>query len=232
MEEILREGFTRLGLALPPDTERRFLLYSRLLTERNRVHNLTAITDEADIARLHFLDCAAVLPFIPNREAEVVDVGAGAGFPGLVLKLLEPRLRMTLLDSQKKRVDFLREACSQLGLTDVACLHARAEEAAPLRGSFDIAVSRAVARLNVLCELCLPLVRPGGLFLAMKGPDCLGEVREAGRAIEALGGLPGEIERYAIPGTDIIHSVVRVRKHAPTPSMYPRRFAKIQKQPL
>jgi 16S rRNA (guanine527-N7)-methyltransferase len=101
MEEILREGFTRLGLALPPDTERRFLLYSRLLTERNRVHNLTAITDEADIARLHFLDCAAVLPFIPNREAEVVDVGAGAGFPGLVLKLLEPRLRMTLLDSQR-----------------------------------------------------------------------------------------------------------------------------------
>jgi 16S rRNA (guanine527-N7)-methyltransferase len=232
LDEILRGGFAAWGLTLHPEALARFSMYYRFLTERNQVMNLTAITGEEETARQHFLDCAALLRFASFRGASVVDVGSGAGFPGLVLKMAEPTLSLTLIDSQKKRVDFLRETCELLGLKDVVCVHARAEEAIDCRESFEIAVSRAVARLNVLCELCLPLVRPGGLFLAMKGPDSKDEEEEARGAMHTLGGVSGGIFPYTVPGTAIAHSVVSVRKTGRTPERYPRRFARIQKQPL
>jgi 16S rRNA (guanine527-N7)-methyltransferase len=232
LEKILREGFTQYGLALPPEAAARFSMYFRLLEESNQVMNLTAITGEENVARLHFLDCAALLRYAPFAGARVVDVGTGAGFPGLVLRIAEPSLSLTLLDSQQKKVDFLYKTCHALGFSDVHCVHVRAEESPQYREGYDIAVARAVARLHVLCELCLPMVRVGGLFLAMKGPDCSEEMEEAGSALRLLGGKFLEPQLYTIPGTDIVHSVVPVEKTAPTPAKYPRRFAKIQKQPL
>ena len=167
MEAILREGLE--ALSLPTEGIPALLRYWELLAEKNKVMNLTAITDPAEAARLHFLDSAALLALADLRGKRVVDVGTGAGFPGLPLKILEPSIQLTLLDAQRKRVDFLREVCEDLGLEDVECVHGRAEEfAQQRRESFDFAVSRAVAALPVLTELCLPLVKPGGQFLAMK----------------------------------------------------------------
>ena len=153
-------------------------------------------------------------------------------FPGLVLAILEPEVQVTLLDSQQKRVAFQREVCQTLGLGNVTCLAGRAEEAGELRESFDVVASRAVARLNLLSELCLPLVKKGGLFAAMKGPAPEEELQEAGSALRRLGGGPGRVEKYSIPGTEAVHSLVLVAKVSPTPSGYPRRFALIKKQPL
>ena len=142
--------------------------------------NLTAISGEADVARLHMLDCAAVLPQVSFAGKRVLDVGSGAGFPGLVLKLLCPDLSLTLLDSTQKRVQFQQEVCAALDLKDVTCLHLRAEEAPPeMRESYDLVVSRAVARLSILSELCLPFVAVGGSFLAMKGPAADEELLES-----------------------------------------------------
>lgn len=232
MEQILREGFAALGLPLTDEALSRFARYYAYLSERSQVMNLTAIHGEAETARLHFLDCAALLALEKLDGASVVDVGSGAGFPGLPMKIACPSLRLTLLDSLQKRVQFLSETCALLGLDDVRCLHARAEEAPALRESFDAAVSRAVARLSVLAELCLPFVRVGGVFLAMKGPGAAEELAEASAAIEKLGGGAAEILPYEIPGAEQTRSVVRIRKLAPTPAQYPRRWAKIQKQPL
>lgn len=233
LEEILEEGFTALSLRPDPRAVPRLRQYYELLEEYSRVMNLTAIHGEADCARLHFLDSAALLSLEELEGKSVVDVGTGAGFPGLVLKILCPSVRLTLVDSLDKRVQFLRTTCEALGLEDVVCLHLRAEEAPPsLRESFDIAVSRAVARLNVLSELCLPFVRPEGRFLAMKGPGAAEELREAERAVTLLGGAPGECISYAIPGTETAHCLVRITKKRPTPRSYPRRWAQIKKNPL
>ena len=233
MREILTDGFEELGLRLPVGAAERFDAYYKLLSERSRVMNLTAISGREDTARLHFLDCAAIANAAQLEGKRVIDVGSGAGFPGLPLKIIMPDIGLTLLDSQKKRVDFLSELCEKLGLADVECLWSRAEEApARLCESFDVATSRAVARLNVLAELCLPFVRPGGVFLAMKGPEPEEEAAEARGAFEKLGGALRGIDSYTIPGTDVAHSVVVVEKTGVTPAIYPRRFAKIQKAPL
>lgn len=233
MREILVDGLRELCLQPDEKAVERFVGYYEYLEERNRVMNLTAISGEADVARLHFLDCATLCTVADFKNASVIDVGTGAGFPGLPVKILEPTVSLTLLDSLRKRVDFLSETCERLALTDVQCIHARAEEAdKALREYFDFAVSRAVARLNVLCELCLPFVKVGGAFLAMKGPDCAEELAEAEGAIRILG---GEVERIApctVPGTELRHCVAVIRKVSPSPAKYPRRFAKIQKEPL
>ena len=231
MEAILREGLE--SLSLPAECVPALLRYWELLAEKNQVMNLTAITDPDDAARLHFLDSAALLPLENLRDKSVVDVGTGAGFPGLPLKILEPSIRLTLLDAQRKRVDFLREVCADLGLQDVGCGHARAEDfAAERRESFDIAVSRAVAALPVLAELCLPLVKEGGKFLAMKSVDTGEELNAAGRAVSLLGGRLEKPIDYVISGTNIRHRLVIITKFGETPKKYPRTFAKIRKNPL
>ncbi len=233
LEELLTAGFRELGLPLDETALRRFRIYYENLAAVNRVMNLTAITGEEETARLHFLDCAALLKLADFRGRRVIDVGTGAGFPGLVLKIACPETELTLLDSLDKRIGFLRETCEKLGFTDVACLHARAEEPPPaLRESFDFAAARAVARLNALCELCLPYVRPGGAFLAMKGPELPEEIREAYVALKTLGGTVEKTAEYPIPGTDVTHSAVLIRRTGPIPSRYPRRWAQIKKKPL
>ena len=228
LEEILREHLTADETALG-----RFRRYYELLTEWNRVMNLTAISGEEDTARLHFLDCAALAELTELPGKRVIDVGTGAGFPGLVLKILCPDLELTLLDSLDKRVKFLRTVCAELGFADVRCLHARAEEApAELRQSFDLACSRAVARLNLLSELCLPFVKPGGLFIAMKGPELMEELREAEKGIRLLGGEVERVAEYPVPGAALRHNAVLIRKIADTPGKYPRKWAQMKKQPL
>ncbi|MEM5767207.1 MAG: 16S rRNA (guanine(527)-N(7))-methyltransferase RsmG [Bacillota bacterium] len=233
MQQLLQDGFDALGLPFTAEMASRFHTYYDYLTEKNAVMNLTAIEGEEDTARLHFLDCAALCTLHNFSGETVVDIGTGAGFPGLPLKIAIPDIGLTLLDSHNKRMDFLRETCHRLGFTDVQCVCARAEEAAAdIGGSFDTAVSRAVARLNILCELCLPFVHVGGLFLAMKGPDCAQELDEAKHAIAVLGGGAAEIRKYTVPGTDIVHSAVMIRKLRPTPPEYPRPFGRIKKAPL
>ena len=230
-ESLLREGLSGWGLAA--DAAPRLLEFSDRLLEKNRVMNLTAITDPVDVVTLHLLDCAVLLRMEDFRGKRVVDVGTGAGFPGMPLRLLEPDFDLTLLDSLGKRVAFLQEVCNAMALQRVTCVHARAEEfAAQERERFDLAVSRAVAPLNVLCELSLPLVRVGGSFLAMKSVDCGEELQSAKSAISQLGGQLEGCEDYTIPGTDVTHRVVRIRKVRPTPKTFPRAVAKIKKNPL
>ncbi len=231
MKEILRAGLRELGLneakAEPLEA------FARLVLEKNRVMNLTAITDDAEFARLHLLDSAALLTLAGFDGKSVVDVGTGAGFPGVPLRILCPGAHVTLLDATGKRVDFLREACGALTLDGVEFVHARAEEfAAQRRESFDFAVSRAVAGLNVLCELCLPLVRVGGQFLAMKSTGSDAELEGAMDAVEALGGRLADVADYPIPGSDVTHRVVVIDKVSPSPAKYPRAFGKIKKSPL
>ena len=231
MEPILREGLA--ALSLPTDAAAPLMAFSAQLLETNKVMNLTAITEPEDVARLHLLDCAALLNITDFRGKRVVDVGTGAGFPGMPLRILEPDFDLTLLDSLGKRIAFLQRVCDEMGLQRVTCVHARAEEfAAKHREQYDIATSRAVAALNVLCELTLPLVKVGGRFLAMKAVDSDDEIRTAKSAVAQLGGKVEDIRDYTIPGTDITHRVVVIGKVKPTPDAFPRAFAKIKKAPL
>lgn len=233
LEEILKQGFEEMGLAADETVLKRYRIYFEELEETNKVMNLTAISGEEDVARLHFLDCAALLKLADFSGRKVIDVGTGAGFPGLALKIAQPDIKLTLLDSLDKRIGFLKSTCGKLGFDDVECLHARAEEAPKeMRGAYDIACSRAVARLNLLCELCLPFVKKGGVFIAMKGPDCTEELEEAKRCIAVLGGqLEGKID-CRIPGLDVSHNAVIIRKVKDTPAKYPRRWAQMKKLPL
>lgn len=232
MREILASGLETLGIKASEEQLSALERFAGLLEEKNKVMNLTAIRGPEDTAKLHFLDCAALLPLLCAEGKTLADVGSGAGFPGLVLKILSPQLRLTSLDSLGKRIEFQREAAEALGLTDTELLCARAEELSDRRESFDIVTSRAVARLSILSELCLPLVKTGGVFAAMKGPEPEEELAEAKKGIALLGGGNARVERYQIPGTDVVHSVVLIEKLRPTPARYPRRYAQIKKQPL
>lgn len=235
MKDILTAGLREMGLTPPPGAIDKLCQYSELLLEQNKVMNLTAITQPDQVARLHFLDSAAVLAHTPLEGKSLIDVGTGAGFPGMVLKMLVPSLDVTLLDSLNKRLDWLEETCGALELDGIRTVHARAEEQALEKGfrdSFDFAAARAVADLRVLCELCLPYVKVGGRFLPMKSAGSGEELAGAEHAVKLLGGRVAAVEDYAIPGTEVVHRLVVIEKLAPTLKGYPRRWAKIQKEPL
>ena len=226
MAQVIAAG--RPGL--PPEAVQAMCRFGQALLEKNQVMNLTAITDPAQVGRLHFLDSLTLLDLADFRGKQVIDVGCGGGFPGVPLKIACPEMELTLLDSLGKRMDWLAQILPGLGV-EARCVTARAEEAvAGCRESYDYAVSRAVARLNVLCELCLPYVQVGGTFLAMKGAAAQAEVEQARGAIRRLG---GEVARLAaFPRVGQEHAVVVIRKIRPTPAQFPRRFAKIKQQPL
>ena len=231
MEHLLHSGLTQMGLSTEGIPS--LIRYADLLVEKNKVMNLTAITEPVDIATLHFLDSVAMLTLADLKEKKMADIGTGAGFPGMPLRIVEPSIRLTLLDSLNKRIDFLKEVCDDLGLSDVECIHGRAEEfAVGHRESYDIVTSRAVANLQMLSELCLPLVKVGGYFLSMKSVDSEQEVNDTKNAIKTLGGRIEKVVDYTIPGTEVQHRLIFIKKIQETPKKYPRAFAKIKKNPL
>lgn len=238
MRELLASGLTQMGLSPTGDQIDKLCRYADLLLAQNKVMNLTAITQPEEVARLHFLDSAALTLWQdPGWLAgkSVIDVGTGAGFPGMVLKILEPTISLTLADSLGKRVHWLETVCEALSLDGVRCLHVRAEELAldpAYRDSFDVATSRAVASFPLLCELCLPYVKVGGAFLAMKSVESGAEIEAGQNAVKRLGGKPLHPFDYSIPGTDITHRIVGVKKLSSTPKGYPRSWGKIKKAPL
>lgn len=237
MKTVIESGLEELGLtqSVPSCAAQQLAQYGSMLLEKNQVMNLTAIREPDQVARLHMLDCAALVKLADFEGKALIDVGTGAGFPGLPLKILVPSLQVTLLDSLNKRVDWLEEVSQTLSLSHVRVLHARAEVQALVKGyrdSFDFATARAVADLRLLCELCLPYVKPGGMFLSMKSTNSDQELSEAAHAIQLMGGRVKELVDYTIPGTQVVHRVVCIQKMAPTLKGYPRRWAKIQKEPL
>lgn len=236
MKDILKSGFAAMNVAVTNEALEKFVRYYELLTEYNKKVNLTAITAPDEVAVKHFLDSASLFGiYEPQQSCRVIDVGTGAGFPGLPLKIVRGDIQLTLADSLAKRVDFLKLCVSELGLDGVECIHARAEELAKKDGyreSFDIAVSRAVANMATLCEYCLPFVKVGGLFAAYKGPSAAEELAGAKNAAETLGGGNTCIKLAQIAEHDLSHSIVFIDKMRPTPPKYPRGGNKASSKPL
>lgn len=234
MKELLLKGAAELGTPLDDKQAEQFCRYAELLVEWNEKINLTAITDDTGIVTKHFLD--SLTPILTGSiKGSVIDVGTGAGFPGFPLKIANPDIKLTLLDSLNKRVKFLQTVSDELGLEDVECIHSRAEDGGKnkdLREKFDVCVSRAVANLAVLCEFCLPFVKVGGIFMALKGPLADSEVNSAKRAIKELGGEVSETAEFSIPFTDLNHKIVMIKKVRHTPKQYPRKAGVPTKNPI
>ena len=230
MKKTLCEGLPRLGLDLSEATCDTLCAFGNAVVEQNKVMNLTAITEPDQVAKLHLLDSLSILAVKDLKGKKIVDVGCGAGFPGVPVKIACPEADLTLLDSLGKRMNWLETILPQLGV-DAKCVTARAEEAVvAVRESYDVATSRAVARLNVLLELTAPFVKVGGFVLAMKGTAAMEELEEAKKAIKVLGLKLEEVREFPVDGT--AHTVIVLKKVAPTPAKYPRRFAKIKQAPL
>ena len=230
MKKTLADGLPRLGLALSEDVQTALCAFGAAVVEQNKVMNLTAITEPEQVAKLHLLDSLSLLTLEDLRGKRMIDVGCGAGFPGVPVKIACPEVKLTLLDSLGKRMQWLETVLPALGV-EAECITARAEEAvADRRESYDVATSRAVARLNILLELTAPYVKVGGKVLAMKGTAAQEELAEAKNAIARLGLRVEQVVQFPVDGT--AHTVIVLRKVSPTPPRYPRRYAKIKQSPL
>ncbi len=230
MKQTLQEGLPHLGLELSQQIQDQLCAFGSAVVEQNKVMNLTAITEPEQVAKLHLLDSISLLTLMDLRNQRVIDVGCGAGFPGVPVKIACPQAQVTLLDSLGKRMNWLEQILPQLGV-EAKCITARAEEAvASCREQYDVATSRAVARLNILLELTAPYVKVGGTVLAMKGTAAQEELEEAKNAIRQLGLKLEKVAQFPVDGT--AHTVIVLRKVAPTPARFPRRYAKIKQSPL
>ena len=231
MDDILKNGFEQLNLTVSGTQRSQLAAYAELLKEWNEKINLTAICDDEGIATKHFLDSASAL-LTGYVRGKVIDVGTGAGFPGLVIKILKPEIDLTLLDSLNKRLNFLKTVADELGI-DARMIHARAEDGGRMyRAQFDTVVSRAVANMTVLSELCIPFLKIGGYFLALKGPMADEELLSAKRAITILGGEIEDVFSTEIPFTELSHKIIIVKKVRHTPMQYPRKAGIPSKTPI
>ncbi len=239
-EEILQSGVSALdpNFVLTPRMKEQLRIYEENLVEWNKVMNLTTITDEEDIYVKHFLDSLSILKVESEKDLSgkrLIDVGTGAGFPGLVLAICFPKCRVNLMDSLNKRINFLNDTVTKLGLTNVTCIHARAEELAKdkkQREQYNFAVSRAVANLSTLSEYCLPFVKTGGCFIAFKAEKVEEELPAGRTAIKMLGGEFKSKCDFVLPGTDYERSLLLIEKKKPTPGKYPRKAGTPSKEPL
>lgn len=231
---LLTSGLEKMELQITEEQQKQFQTYSGLLTQWNQKMNLTAITDADGITIKHFLDSILLLKAVEIKQgAKVIDVGTGAGFPGIPVKIMREDISLTLMDSLQKRINFLREVGASVNLTDTEYIHARAEDAGRMsqyRQKFDIAVSRAVADMEILCEYCLPFVKVGGFFVALKAQDSEAEIERAKPMIGNLGGEVAEVKKLTLPHSDIIRSFIIVRKKKDTPPQFPRDTKKIKKK--
>jgi len=226
--------FEKHGILISPEAEELLEQYMDLILLWNEKMNLTAVTDRDQIIIKHFLDSLMLIKYEQLEGKTLIDIGTGAGLPGLVLKIAEDGLNVVLLDSLSKRITFLDEVITRLGLKDVSAYHSRAEDGVRepgMRESFDIAVSRAVAKLGTLCEYCLPYVKVGGLFVAYKGPEYHEELTEAEAAMEALGAKLEKVEEFRL-NSDHSRALVFIRKLSQTPSNFPRKPHIIAKKPI
>lgn len=236
MRQIIEHAFTNSGFSLTNEQLEQFLQYYALLKEWNQKMNLTAIEEPVEVAYKHFVDSALLCRVIPQLAGRsLIDIGTGAGFPGVPLKIMEPSLQLTLFDSLNKRITFLKEVCQQLQLSDVQTIHGRAEDFAQkidYREQYDLASARAVARLPVLVEICLPFVKVGGYFIALKGPELEQEIAESSRALQLLGGKIKDVQKLTLLDGKYSRSIAVILKTAPTSKKYPRKAGTPQKSPL
>ena len=234
LEKILSEVLAKEQINISPEQLAQFNRYYELLIEWNEKINLTAITEVQDVAVKHFLDSLLAAKMVENLAGKtLIDIGTGAGFPGVPLKIMEKDLKVTLFDSLQKRLKFLDILCAELKLTDIVTIHGRAEDGGQnkdLREKFDLASARAVARMPVLLEYALPFVKVGGYFLALKGPELDEELKESAKALKVLGGEVAEIGRFSLGG--YTRNIALIKKAAPTPKAYPRKAGNMQKKPL
>lgn len=236
LENMLKEGAAAYGVELTDTQVKQFMIYKNLLQEWNEKINLTAITDDEGIIKKHFIDSITILKSgVIENGASVIDVGTGAGFPGIPLKIIRPDIKLTLLDSLNKRIKFLETVCKEANIEGVKCIHMRAEDGGrdkSLREKYDISTARAVANMRTLSEYCMPFVKVGGHFVALKGPSGYDEIEEAKNAIGMLGGKPRDIIETLIPDEDIKHNLIVVEKHKPTENRFPRAPKQISNKPL
>ena len=233
----MEEGVKLLGIQLSEKQLEQFYDYFQFLVEKNKVMNLTAITEEDAVITKHFCDSLCLVKGFSDIEKTVslIDVGTGAGFPGIPLKITFPHLKVTLLDSLNKRVRFLEEVCERLDLENVTCVHARAEDGGrnkDLREKFDLCVSRAVSNLATLSEYCLPYVKVGGNFISYKSGTVQEELQQAEKAVKILGGKIQDVVYFNLPDSEIQRSLVVIEKMKPTPGRYPRKAGTPLKEPL
>ncbi len=235
MKNLLKNACNELNLKIDDNQIDEFLKYKQLLLEWNEKINLTAITDDKEIILKHFVDCLTVCKFIDFNNKTFIDVGTGAGFPALPIKIFCKSSAPTLLDSLNKRINFLKTVGNELNLQNITYIHSRAEDAGQdisFREKYDFCVSRAVANLSVLAEFDLPFVKVGGYFIALKGPLLDNEIIDANKAITTLGGIIEKVETIKIPFTDIEHKLVFIKKLRQTPKQYPRKAGKVSRNPI
>lgn len=234
--EKLQHGLESLKLSFSDSQLEQLLLYYEMLVEKNKVMNLTAITDYEEVVEKHFLDSLSLCQVLDlQKNSRILDLGTGAGFPGIPLKIAFPNLEMVLMDSLKKRVGFLEEVIRKLNLTHIEAIHGRAEEMAKKeihREGYDICVSRAVANLSSLCEYCLPFVKVGGVFVSYKSGEIEEELSKSKKAIQLLGGVQKKVYKFCLPNTEISRSFVMIEKKNRTPKAFPRKAGTPSKEPL